>query len=339
MPTWGDIMSEINLAQKQNPGVHPCDIILRKYLLKLQQKRNRAVILYATKWTQSAGTVPPDLLSITDEDLQAFMTVMNGVQETSLDLILHSPGGSIDAAEALVIYLRSKFSDICVLVPQQAMSAATMIACAADSIVLGKHSFLGPTDPQFILSTELGQRIVTAQNIEDQFERAQDECADPKKLASWIPMLRQFGPDMLEKCHKATVLSNSLVAGWLEQYMFKGEANAKKKAKKISDWLSNHKNFQSHGRHLNREKLRIEGMDKIVDLEADSELQDLVLSIFHATTITFDKSPSVKIVQNHLGKAFVKTMMTHPMQMMMPQMAPAPPVKTIIPHPNAPQPP
>jgi ClpP class serine protease len=40
------------------------------------------------------------------------------------------------------------------------MSAATMVACAANQIVMGKHSFLGPIDPQLILQTALGNRLV-----------------------------------------------------------------------------------------------------------------------------------------------------------------------------------
>lgn len=343
MPAWGEILGEIRQAQAQG-NLSPFDFIRRKYLTQLHQERKRAVILYATKWTQSGSNISPDLTSITDEDMQAMMTVMNGVQESELDLILHSPGGQIDAAEALVTYLRSKFSDICVIVPQQAMSAATMIACAANTIMLGKHSFLGPTDPQFILQTELGVRVVTAQNIEDQFERAQEECVDPSKIGAWIPILKQFGPDMLQKCKNATKLSHLLVSGWLEQYMFKDEpkAKAKQKAKKFADWISRHQSFRSHGRHLSREVLRAKGL-KIIDLESDPKIQDLVLSVFHATTATFDGTAAVKLVENHQGKMFVKQVMT---PMMMPQMGRQQPrpvhVNPAQPHPipaNAPPPP
>ena len=73
---------------------------------------------------------------------------------TDLDLILHSPGGSIGAAEAIVSYLRSRFEHIRVVVPNLAMSAAAMISCAADELVLGEHSFLGPTDPQIPIQTK-----------------------------------------------------------------------------------------------------------------------------------------------------------------------------------------
>jgi hypothetical protein len=324
MGAWGDIAAEINATAAMLGNVAAaCDSVLKKYITQLSQKRNRPLILYASKWTQPspAGPIPPDMVSITDEDLQALMTVMNNLQGTSLDLILHSPGGSIEAAEAFVTYLRSKFTDdICVFVPQQAMSAATMIACAANTIVLGKHSFLGPTDPQFIFATELGTRVLTAQNIEEQFERAQKECADPSKIGAWIPILKQYGPDVLQKCRNASNLSRSLVAGWLEQYMFKGEDDANKKAGEIADWISSHKHFKTHGRHLSRTELRAKGMNKITDLEADPDLQDLVLSIFHATTITFERTPAVKIVENQLGKAFVKMLQAQAPMMIMPQM-------------------
>lgn len=44
----------------------------------------------------------------------------------------------------------------------------------------------------------------------------------------------------------------------------------------------------------------------IEDLESDQTFQDLVLSVFHATTHTFSGTPTVKIIENQLGKAFVK---------------------------------
>ena len=113
------------------------------------------------------------------------MEVCHGMERDQLDLILHSPGGSAEAAESIISYLRQHFSTMRVFVLQFAMSAATMTACAADQIVLGKHSFLGPTDPQVMLQTDLGARAVPAQAILDQFDRAQRECVDPAKLSAW----------------------------------------------------------------------------------------------------------------------------------------------------------
>ena len=270
------------------------------------------MILYASKWTQHAPNVSPDIVSIVDEDVQGIMEVIHGLSGPSLDLILHSPGGSLEAAEALVQYLRSKFEHIRVVVPSMAMSAATMIACAADEIVLGKHSFLGPIDPQIVIGTQLGQRMVPTQAILDQFERAKEECQDPAKLGAWLPMLGQYGPDILEQCHNASKLSQEIVRTWLATYMFKRERNGGAKARRVASWLADHRRFKSHGRHIPRAELEARGL-KVKYLEDDQRAQDLFLSVFHATTQTFDGTPAVKIIENHLGRAFIKQIHVVPM--------------------------
>ena len=304
MPTWGGILGELQQAIAGGDS-KAFDSVRRKYLAGIHQKTGRNVILYATKWTDSDPSVSPSAISIVDEDLQGFMEVVHGLTGRSLDLILHSPGGSLEAAEAIVVYLRSRFDDVRVVVPSLAMSAATMIACAADKIVMGKHSFLGPIDPQFVLSTPLGQRMVPAQSIRAQFDQAVVECADPKKLPAYLPMLGQYGPDLLVRCEEASRMSQELVCQWLEKYMFKGEPDAHTRAESIAGWLSDHGNFWSHGRHIPRQELEDRGL-QVEHLEDDPELQDLFLSVFHATTHTFSGTGAVKIVENQLGKAFVK---------------------------------
>ena len=302
MPIWSEILAELHETAKGRPP--DFDGVRRKYLHRLNQHTKRDTILYASGWLQRQQ-VDPELISIGDEDIQALMQVTSGLRGPSLDLILHSPGGSSEAAEAIVAYLRSRFSDIRVIVPQLAMSAATMISCAADRIVMGKHSFLGPTDPQFVLLTPLGIRRVPAQAVLDQFDKAQRECADPAKLSAWLPMLSQFGPDLLVNCETALEMSRELVQRWLETYMFQGRRDGRKQAKSVADWLAGHKNFKSHNRHLSRSDLTAQGL--VVDeLENDQQLQDYSLSVFHATTHTFTGTTAVKIVENHTGRAFIK---------------------------------
>ena len=304
MPTWSGILDELQKSAEAT-GAPQFDAIRRKYLVEAAAQTGRDLILYATKWTQPDPHVTPELVSIVDEDLQGLMEVIHGLKGPNLDLILHSPGGSPEAAEAFVLYLRSKFSHIRVIVPQLAMSAATMIACASDVIVLGKHSFLGPIDPQIILNTPLGVRSVPAQAIKKQFDRAVEECQDPNKLAAWLPMLNQYGPDLLVLCDEVSEMAESVVRGWLEAFVFRGEADRQAKAQSVAGWLANHENFKSHGRHLTRPELESRLL-KIEHLEADQTTQDLVLSVFHATTHTFSATGAVKIIENHLGKAFIK---------------------------------
>ena len=267
-------------------GLPDFDGIRRQYLLELHQHTHHNVILYAAKFTQADPNTPPSLTSIVDEDVQGLMEVVHGLSADPLDLILHSPGGSPEAAEGIVLYLRSKFPHIRVIVPQLAMSAATMIACAANVIVMGKHSFLGPTDPQLLMHTQSGPRLVPAQAILDQFEQAVVECMDPKKLAAWAPMLGMYGPDLLITCRNALAMSKELVERWLTKYMFDADPIGPKKADAISGWLSDHKHFKSHSRHIPRDELAARQV-RVEPLEDDQRAQDLVLSVFHATSHVF----------------------------------------------------
>ncbi len=245
--------------------------------------------------------IPSELISVVDEDIQGFMEVVAGLPSKQLDLIIHSPGGSAEATEALVIYLRSKFHHVRAIIPYGAMSAATMLACSANETIMGKHSFIGPIDPQMIVDTRLGRQAVPAQAIIDQFERAKQECKDPKNLGVWIPILEQYGPALIVQCENAINLSKILVAEWLEKYMLVG----REKSEEIAGNLSDHSLFKTHGRHIGRDQARSFGL-RISDLESDQILQDLVLSVFHATTFTFDSTTATKVIESHIGKAFIK---------------------------------
>ena len=145
MPTWGKILSELR-GPNATGGKPDFDGVRRKYLKRLHDETGRAVILYATAWLESRP-IPPAELQVGLTDVQGLMEAVSNIRERDLDLIIHSPGGSAEAAESLVEYLRERFDHIRVFVPVAAMSAATMMALAADKLVMGQHSQLGPIDP------------------------------------------------------------------------------------------------------------------------------------------------------------------------------------------------
>lgn len=323
MPSWGAIAAEISAEKTQQDaraaGSTPYDFVRRKYLATATAHSGRATICYATRWTMPVvAGVPNGGVTIVPGDIQAFMEAIHGVKESKLDLIIHSPGGSPEGAEAIVKYLREKFSHLRIFVPHMAMSAATMIACAADEIVMGKHSFIGPIDPQLQLATAVGVRFVPAQAIIEQFARAAKDMNDPAKVRAWLPMLQQYGPDLLVTCERAMSLAQELVSKWLKTYMFAGSGDAQTRAESIAKWLSDHEAFKTHGRPISRGEAQAKGL-RVIDLESMPEMQDAVLSVYHATTHTFAATPASKIVENHMGKAFIEMVAppkVNPMQML-----------------------
>ncbi len=167
MPTASEIFSQIH-QQKESGNERAFDTVRRYYLNELHQETGRNLILYSTAWAQEqSGSTS---LSIDDSDVRSFMEVIHGLSQDELDIILHSPGGSPVATEQVVDYLRAKFNDIRIFVPQAAMSAATLMCCAADSVVMGDHSSLGPIDPQIPMQTPVGTRNIGAHAVLEQFE-------------------------------------------------------------------------------------------------------------------------------------------------------------------------
>lgn len=145
--TWGQILAEIQKSAHERGQLGPdLDGIRLKYLLRLCEHTGRAVITYASGWLRSgSGELA---YSVEGGDVHALMEVCHDVGDKDLDLILHSPGGSPQAAEQMLNYLRTQFDHIRAIVPLQAKSAATMMALGCDEIVMGDHSELGPIDPQ-----------------------------------------------------------------------------------------------------------------------------------------------------------------------------------------------
>lgn len=317
MPTWGAIAQELNklLLAQQASGVppdplvpSPHDRVRRKYLAELSAHTKRPVIVYSSGWLEGRPVPDPSVVGVSTRDLMGFMEAVHGLPQGPLDLILHSPGGDADAAKAIMSYLRDQgFDPIRAIVPISAMSAATMMALSCDEILMGRHSQLGPIDPQFTLATPDGPRSAPAQAILDQFERAKQECAtSPQALGAWLPILRSYSPGLLSECLTAQEAAEETVAVAMGNYMFKDlpRADAEQRAKNIASWFNSHKTHRSHGRPLRYDDLDGQKV-RVTLLEADDVLQDKVLSAWHGVQLSLSQVAVNKLIENNEGKAWM----------------------------------
>lgn len=295
MPNWNEILKEL----KSYSNAH--DAIRRKYLKQYHEQTGRNVIIYYSGWLQKDDLVAQGYggFSLDDSDKNGFMTVMHGLDRSKgLDIFLHTPGGSIAATESLVEYIRSIFgTDVRVIVPQIAMSAGTMVACSSKEIIMGKHSSLGPIDPQL--------RGFPTHGIIEEFNRAVHEILEnPLKIPIWQPVIAKYNPTIIGECEKAIAWSNKIVKEWLVSGMFKDDSDALAKAENIIAELANHALTLSHERHISIDKAREIGLN-ITALEDNPQLQDATLSVHHASIHTLTSTPAAKIIENHLGVAFI----------------------------------
>lgn len=303
MPTWGELLNEVNAGNWRTPeGGIDFDRMRHSALENLAAYTGRNVVVYEADFLNDDKAANPNV-AIGLADMQGLMEVFKDLDATrGLDLILHSPGGDPTAAESLMRYTRDKFKHVRVFVPLAAMSAATMWALCADEIVMGRHSQLGPIDPQFVL----GGRMVPADAIEGTFDRAQRECAaNPERLSAWLPTLQQYFPGLLDICDHYQELGKQVVATYLEENMFKRRANRHELAESVAGYFADGANRLVHSRGLDRKTVRAQGL-RVSALETDSKLQDLVLTVHHTYTHTFQNPVVIKIVENNLGRAWVR---------------------------------
>jgi hypothetical protein len=348
LPTWSDVLREVQeSAALRGPLGPDLDGIRTGYIHKLHELTGRAVIVYASGWLTKGG-VGGTALSVEADDVHALMECCHSVPGQELDLIIHSPGGSPEAAEQMVNYLRTQFDYIRAFVPLQAKSAATMLALGCDEIVLGLHSELGPIDPQILVPVPEGQRFGAAHAILRDFDRAKKEIGENvNAVAAWTPILRGYAGGMLEFCVQVIQLSQEVVAGWLQEHMLAhddagiSEDRRLERAWQIAEQFGSEESYdrhRTHGRPIRVEALeQIEGL-RVRRLEADDTLQDAVLSIYHALDITFG-GVAVKIVENHLGRRKVRAVQQVTIQGPPPGAGGPPPSGPAPPGPSQPGPP
>jgi ATP-dependent protease ClpP protease subunit len=298
MPSRIDIFDEISQARG---GAQ--DTIRRAYLKQLSDETGRDTVILSSAFSFTLPkNVPGSALSITNEDVQGFMSAFHGLNKDELDLIIHSPGGSLEAAWQIVNYMWSKYDNIRAIIPQNAMSAATMIACACDEIIMGKHSAIGPIDPQITIPTESGSFTAPAQSILDEFERAKDDIKkDPSCAPIWVRRMDKYPIGVLKICDNTKRLSEERVCEWLKTRMFKDDADKQTKGRDIAKWLGETNIHKSHSRPINITEARSRGL-VVNPLEDDNTFQDMVLSVFHASMATHRFTACTKFIENQNGK-------------------------------------
>jgi ClpP class serine protease len=113
-----------------------------------RDRKSRVIAMIHRKDTQSIFGVPVSQ-SITIEDSEAVLRAIRlTAPEQPIDLILHTPGGLVLAAEQIAKALVEHKGKVTVFVPHYAMSGGTLIALTADEVVMDPNAVLGPVDPQ-----------------------------------------------------------------------------------------------------------------------------------------------------------------------------------------------
>jgi ClpP class serine protease len=118
-------------------------------LRRLERKRGSRVIalIHRQETLALLGFPLARYIDINDSE-EVLRAIKLTDPDVPIDLILHTPGGLVLAAEQIAFALCCRKAPVTVFVPHYAMSGGTLIALAANQIVMDENAVLGPVDPQ-----------------------------------------------------------------------------------------------------------------------------------------------------------------------------------------------
>ncbi len=121
----------------------------RGLLAKIESKRDSRVIIMVHRQETMGLLGFPVVRYIDIEDSEEVLRAINMTDpEVPIDFVIHTPGGLAIAALQIARALKKHKGKVTVFIPHMAMSGGTLIALAADEIVMSPHAVLGPVDPQ-----------------------------------------------------------------------------------------------------------------------------------------------------------------------------------------------
>jgi ClpP class serine protease len=121
----------------------------QKLLARLEKRRGSRMILLVHRQETMSLLGFPVFRYINVEDSEEIIRAIHMTDpDMPIDLVLHTPGGLVLASYQIAHAIKGHRGKVTVHVPHFAMSGGTLIALAADEIVMGDHAVLGPVDPQ-----------------------------------------------------------------------------------------------------------------------------------------------------------------------------------------------
>jgi hypothetical protein len=264
----------------------------RNLVRKLQEhlenttKTPYRVLSYIARFDIPAGNILPQDGILFREALKQLENPPN------LALIIHSPGGVIEATEKIGLLLRGNVNQLIVIIPDAAKSAATMLTLLANQIHMSDLSELGPIDPQIVVGPDPNTgmpvfrpawSILNAPfHLQDMWKKG---GLDPNIVTV---LARHFDPTLVDVAQNALDLATTIAESWLTKYMGIPPADAKKTAEDLTDASK----FLSHGRPIrlpDAQKLKLNA------IRMDPVTEDLTFELY-LRSIRVLRERRVKIV-------------------------------------------
>lgn len=280
----------------------------KKHLARISQIRDRPVLVFASALSKEAP------IAIDYDDRVPFFDQLSGITGDKLDIILETPGGLAEVVEDIVKTIRGRFAEVAIIVPGWAKSAGTIMVMAADEILLGPSSALGPIDAQIMQN---GKRYAAHAFLQG-LEKIREEVNNTGVLnRAYIPILQNISPGEIQGCENALEFAKTLVTEWLCTYKFKfWETHSKtglrvtkeekqQRAEEITKVLCDHGRWLTHGRSITLSDLVASPIRlMITDYSHSPELSEAIQRYFTLLKMAFDTTNIFKVYETPTSQIY-----------------------------------
>jgi ClpP class serine protease len=197
------------------------DAMRKRKIAQMERRRNSRVILlvHRQETMRLLGFPIARYIDINDSE-EVLRAIQMTDDDIALDIVLHTPGGLVLAALQIARAIHEHKGKVTVFVPHYAMSGGTLIALAADDIVMSRHAVLGPIDPQLGQSPAASLIKVVEQKPIAEIDDQTLIMADVGRKA--IAQVKQSASDILKRrlpADQAEALADKLSTGtWTHDY-------------------------------------------------------------------------------------------------------------------------
>jgi hypothetical protein len=267
-----------------------------------QYNKMRGTILMIYASAISKAHIPD--VAMSKDDYYTFFDFLKDEKSENIDILIETPGGSGDAAEEIARFLHKKFKNISFVIPGEAKSAGTILALSGHDILMTNTGSLGPIDAQ----VRIGRSYVSAH---DYIEWINEKRNEAQKKGALNPldaiMIAQISPGELLSVYHSLKYAEDLVKEWLPSHKFNSwnvtesrqievsEEMKQQRAKEVAEVLTNHTLWREHGRSIKIDDLKETVKLKVIEIDQDQKLAELVYRIHTIVRMLFSKTAIHKI--------------------------------------------
>ncbi len=315
-----------------------CDAVILQSLQQMKERTGRDTILYAGAFRHGDRGPSPNAV-INEEDIATFGDILSRLNQRDqvpdpnlsfhphphgsqqgpgnyprvhramtdngqrqLDLILHSPGGALPPTQAIVRALRGRYEHIRVFIPQRAMSAAPMLACAAEQIIMDGFASLSPTNPLVSVPTMGGTMMVPAHAVVDEHNELVRRLQSTEGKGEDVIAIAGQPRGLLCDARWMISESNLTLRGWIESYSRSPNAPEASTSQYIADWISSYYQHLDHTSVLTMADLQNHGINAD-HMNRYADVQEHCMEAFYAAQVAFMLTDTVKVVRCHLDES------------------------------------